>query len=66
MFLPPKTVANCTFCKGSGIQRDSKDTCVAFACHPAVGRAKEVHLHFSKSLGLDYWKKSHKNINGET
>lgn len=48
----------CTFCKGSGIQRDSEDTCVAFAYHPVVGRARGVHLHFSKSLGLDYWKKS--------
>lgn len=43
----------CTFCKGFGIQRDSEDTCVAFAYHPAVGRARGVHLHFSKSLGLD-------------
>lgn len=47
----------CTFCKGFGTQRDSKDTCAAFAYHPAVGRAREVHLHFSKSLDHDYWNK---------
>lgn len=56
MFIMAEAVG--TFCKGFGTQRDSKDTCVAFAYRPAVGRAREVHLHFSKSLGLDYWKKN--------